>query len=745
MSDATLRASGALAGGEAAGEEADDTIFADYVGSGPDGSASIHLLVEGAHCGGCVRRIERALNTENDVLDARMNLSTRRLVIHWRGQAERAGALAATVARLGFTVVPFDPDAAIDSHERRGRELLRAMAVAGFAAANVMLLSVAVWSGHAQDMDPVTRDLFHWISALIALPAIAYAGRPFFRSAVAALAGRSINMDVPISLAILLASAMSLVQTLNGAHHAYFDSAVTLLFFLLVGRYLDHRAKGHVRRAAERLLALSREPATVIGQDGRHHSLAASRVRPGMALFVAAGQRVPADGTIAEGRSALDNSLLTGETVPVEAGPGTAVLAGALNCGGPLTLTATATGDNTVLADIVRLVEAAEQRRSRYVALADRLAAIYAPAVHGLAAGTFLGWLVLGGAAWQDALLAAIAVLIVTCPCALALAVPAVQVVASGRLMKAGTLLKSPTALERLAEVDTVVFDKTGTLTRGRPELTGAETVAPADLRLAASLAAASRHPLARALTRAMPDVAPASGVAEQPGMGLAWTAPGGEVRLGSRAWCGIATLDSDAAMELWLRRADGSTLRLTFHDRPREDAAAVVADLQRRGLAVEMLSGDRVEAARAVADELGIATWRACQSPADKSARLTELAAAGRRVLMVGDGLNDAPALAGAHVSLSPTSAADISQNTADAVFQGALLAPVVDSLLVARQARRLVRQNFALSLAYNAITVPLAVAGVVTPLIAAVAMSSSSLVVVGNALRLTILRRSS
>jgi len=717
--------------------------FADYAGAGPDGSASIHLLVEGAHCGGCVRRIEKALYGEADVIDARMNLSTRRLVVHWRGDAARASALARTVSRLGFTVVPFDPDAAIEGHERHGRELLRSLAVAGFAAANVMLLSVAVWSGEVQDMDPVTRDLFHWISSLIALPAIAYAGRPFFRSAVAALSGRSINMDVPISLAILLAAGMSLVQTINGAPHAYFDSSVTLLFFLLVGRYLDHRAKGQVRRAAERLLALSREPATVIGQDGRHYTLAASRVRPGMALFVAAGQRVPADGTIADGRSALDTSLLTGETVPVDAGPGTPVLAGALNCGGPLTITATATGDNTVLADIVRLVEAAEQRRSRYVALADRLAGIYAPAVHGLAAGTFLGWLILGGAAWQDALLAAIAVLIVTCPCALALAVPAVQVVASGRLMKVGVLLKSPTALERLAEVDTVVFDKTGTLTEGRPELIGAETIAAADLALAASLAATSRHPLARAVARALPDVLPASGVEEQAGLGLAWQGDNGEVRLGSRRWCAMTAQDNDDAMELWLRRADASTLRLTFADRPRADAAEVVAALQRRGLAVEMLSGDRVEAARSVAGELGIATWRATQSPGDKVARLAELAAQGHRVLMVGDGLNDAPALAGAHVSLSPTSAADISQNAADAVFQGALLAPVLESLSVARHARRLVRQNFALSLAYNTITVPLAVAGLVTPLIAAVAMSSSSLVVVGNALRLSLLGR--
>lgn len=732
-----------ILGREAPPAEEGEAAFADFAVPAPDGSASIHLLVEGAHCGGCVRRIEKALAAEPDVLDARMNLSTRRLAIHWTGGTGRAAGLAATVARLGFRVVPFDPDAANEGQERRGRELLRAMAVAGFAAANVMLLSVAVWSGHAQDMDAVTRDLFHWISALIALPAIAYAGRPFFRSAAAAIAGRSINMDVPISLAIVLAAGMSLVQTINGAQHAYFDAAVTLLFFLLVGRYLDHRARGHMRRAAERLLALGREPATAIGEDGRHHTVAASRVRPGMRLFVAAGQRVPADGRILEGRSAIDTSLLTGETLPVEAGPGAAVLAGALNCGGPLTIAAAATGDNTVLADIVRLVEAAEQRRSRYVALADRLAAVYAPAVHGLAAGTFLGWMLLGGAAWQNSLLAAISVLIVTCPCALALAVPAVQVVASGRLMKGGVLLKSATALERLADVDTVVFDKTGTLTEGRPELIDAAAIGGADLALAAGMAAASRHPLARALQRACPDAAAPAGVREEPGMGLAVDTGAGELRLGSRSWCGVTETSADAALELWLRRADGSLRRFAFRDRAREDAARTVAALGRRGLAVEMLSGDRPEAAAAVAEELGIAGWRAGQSPADKCARLAALAAAGRRVLMVGDGLNDAPALAAAHVSLSPSSAADISQNAADAVFQGARLGAVIEALEVARQSRRLVRQNLALSLAYNVATVPLAIAGYLTPLIAAVAMSSSSLVVVGNALRLGLRRR--
>ncbi len=707
--------------------------FLDYIAAGPGGSHALHLLVEGVHCGGCVRRIERALDGLPELIEARVNLSTRRMVVRWSGDQNRAGDYIHAVEALGFEVVPFDPDAAANDHDRRGKELLRALAVAGFAAGNVMLLSVAVWYGHGQGMDSATRDLLHWVSALVALPAVAFAGRPFFRSALSAIVVRRINMDVPISLAVLLAAGMSLVQTMQGAQHAYFDSSVTLLFFLLIGRYFDHRARGRVRQAAERLLALGREPAVVIAEDGRRQTVAASGIRPGMTLLVAAGARLPADGAMLEGTTTIDTSLLTGETIPVTVVPGQSVLAGALNTGAPFTMLAAATGEGTVLADIVRLVEASEQKRSRYVALADRLAAIYAPAVHGLAAGAFLGWMVLGGLDWQASLFIAIAVLIVTCPCALGLAVPAVQVVAGNRLMQAGVLLKSATALERLAEIDTVVFDKTGTLTRGLPELANRDQIEPEDLACAAALAANSRHPLARAVVRAARgNVTPVSGVVETPGQGLA----ANDIRLGSRTWCGVPEQGPDDFLELWLRRPGHMPVRFRFRDMVRDDAAKTVASLLRRGLAVEILSGDRSEPVAAVAVQLGIESWSACRSPADKCARLEELERQGRRVLFVGDGLNDAPALAAAHVSLSPSSAADISQNAADAVFQGRYLAPVMLLLETAATSRRLVRQNFTLSLVYNLATVPLAIAGVVTPLIAALAMSSSSLVVVGNAL---------
>jgi Cu2+-exporting ATPase len=710
-----------------------------YVQSAGDGRRSLHLMVEGVHCGGCVRRIENALLADPAVEHARVNLTTRRLVVEWQGGGAIAERLVRAVSALGYRVVPYDPAQLVSAEAAAERALLRAMAVAGFAAGNIMLLSVAVWAGHFQDMGPATRHLLHWFSALIALPAILYAGRPFFDSALRALRNRRTNMDVPISVGVLLASAMSLFETVRGGPHAYFDAAVTLLFFLLIGRYLDRRARGQARATAERLLTLGTRAVTVLEADGRRRAVPAAMVRPGMTALVAAGERIGVDGTVVDGASGLDTSLITGETVPATVGPGDRVFAGTLNLDAPLQLEVAAVGEGTLLAEIVRLMELAEQRRARYVVLADRLAALYAPVVHGLALTTFLGWTLLLGMAWQVALLYAVAVLIITCPCALGLAVPAVQVIASGRLLSRGVLLKSATALERLAQVDTVVFDKTGTLTRGRPALARSEAGDPAALRVAAALAGASRHPLARAVASAVPEVPVASGVEEVPGRGLRLVTAAGEVRLGSRSWCGVEDTGRPGdGPELWLMRPECAPVRFAFDDSPRADAVPVIRELRARGLDVELLSGDRAPSVAAVAADLGIDAWRAGCTPIDKIARLEALAAAGRRVLMVGDGLNDAPALAAAHVSASPSTAIDLSQTAADAVFQGERLRPVIELLDVARGADRLIRQNLGLALGYNVLTVPLAMLGLVTPLIAALAMSGSSLAVVANALRL-------
>lgn len=717
--------------------------FAAHVQTGSEaghqpGTSTLHLMVEGLHCAACVWLIESLLRRQPGVVSARVNMTTRRLVLVWTGGTAEVNAIVAPVSRIGYRLVPYDPARLGAQTEKHERELLRAMAVAGFAAGNIMLLSVSVWAG--VDMGPNTRDLFHWLSALIAFPAIAYSLRPFARSAFAAVRAGRTNMDVPITLAVCLAAVMSLWETARSGPHAYFDASVMLLFFLLIGRYLDSRARGRARSAAEHLLSLGAQAVTVLRADGTRALLPPRQVEPGMTVMVAAGERIGVDGTISDGASDLDTSLITGESVPQGVRPGDGVFAGTLNLSGPLRVVVGAVGEGTLLAEIVRMMEVAEQGRARYVALADRVARLYSPVVHLMALVTFLGWTLIGGMDWQPALLIAVAVLIITCPCALALAVPVVQVIATGRLLRRGILLKTATALERMIDVDTVVFDKTGTLTLGQPELDRTATAwTEADLRLAAGMAVSSRHPLARAIAGAT--VAPVvDGVEEVPGQGLRATMAGGEVRLGSRTFCDAEAVDVPPASgpELWLARRGRAPVRFTFSDAPRVDAAEVVAALHRRGLHVELLSGDREPAVRAVADQLGISRWTAECTPEAKCARLAELRREGRTVLMVGDGLNDAPALAAADVSVSPSTAVDVSQTAADVVFQGHKLGPVLEVLTVARRADQLVRQNFVMSFAYNAVTVPLAVLGFVTPLIAAVAMSTSSVVVIANALRL-------
>ena len=700
------------------------------------------LTVGNVHCAGCIARIERTLRAEAGVTGARVNLGTRRLSLEWRAGETDPRKLMGIVAALGYPVAPFEAESADSPAHVAEKELLRSLAVAGFAAGNVMLLSVAVWAGAFSDMEAATRDLFHWLSALIALPAVVYAGQPFYAGAWRALRAGAMSMDVPISVGVILASAMSLFETVRGGEHAYFDAAVTLLFFLLVGRYLDLRARAQARSTAENLLALGKTAAVVLESDGSRRSVPAADLVPGMRVLVMPGDRVPADGVLADGTTEVDTSLVTGETLPVKVTAGDRLFAGTLNLTAPAHLTVTAAGKDTLLAEIVRLMESAEQGRARYVRLADRVSRLYAPVVHILAILAFAGWVLVGGLAWQEALLIAVAVLIITCPCALGLAVPVTQVVASGLLLRRGIIVKSPDGLERLAAADTIVFDKTGTLTLGRPEL-ATNDVPEEDLTLAVSLACLSRHPLSRALTRAAGrlSVPAAHDVREVPGYGLEGRVGDAILHLGNRDWCGVAgdrAVDGGEGPELWFSRSGCAPRRFVFADPPRPDAAATIARLKSAGYRIELLSGDRAPTVARMAAAVGIDEWRAACLPVDKVTRLNDLARDGRKVAMVGDGLNDAPALAAGFVSLSPASAADISQTAADLIFQGDGLAPVATAFATARATGRVVRQNLALAILYNLLAVPIAIAGLATPLVAAVAMSSSSLLVTVNALLL-------
>jgi P-type Cu2+ transporter len=701
------------------------------------GQSRMELAVEGVGCAGCIRKIEGGLRKIPGIVDARLNFTNRRLAVEWRDEELDAGAVISALERIGYRAYPFEPERAETEEALHARWLMKCLAVAGFAAMNIMLLSVSVWSGGATDMTPETRDFFHWLSALIALPAVAYAGQPFFRSALRAIRARALNMDVPISLGVLLAVGMSIVETAGHAEHAYFDSAVMLLFFLLCGRYLDHAMRRKTRAVAGNLAALKAEVAHRFETGGEVVTVPIAALAPGDRLLVRPGERVPADGSVISGTSEIDESLVTGETTHKKVAAGAPIYAGSINYSGALTMRVRAAGAGTLLDEVEQLLDKAVAGRSRYRRLADRAARLYAPMVHATAALTLAGWL-LAGASLHDAIITAIAVLIITCPCALALAIPAVQVVASGALFRAGVILSAGDAIERLAEVDTVVFDKTGTLTLPEPRVADVGVYDPDLLEMAARLALSSRHPLAAAIAREARERVPYPDAIEEPGQGVRALIDGIEARLGSFAFCGnTGSVILPAGTSLIAFRHGERSAVFAVRQTLRPDAAEVTRSLAARGLDLRILSGDRPAAVAPVAAALGIAQWQGGLDPAQKIAAIEALKAAGRRVLMVGDGLNDAPALAAAHVSLSPISAAHVTQAQADAVFLGERLAPVRDALLITGRARRLMRQNLWLAVIYNAVAVPIAIAGYVTPLIAALAMSGSSVLVTLNALR--------
>jgi len=688
------------------------------------------FVVEGMHCAGCIARIEGALGKLDGVVQARVNFGAKLVRVVHVPETEDA-AIEAAIETLGFKTHLASAADTEQGHEE-SRHLMKAMAVAGFAAMNVMLLSVSVWAG----ADGSTRDLFHWLSAVIALPAIAYAGQPFFRSAWAALRHGHTNMDVPISIGVVLTAAMSLYETAIHGAHAYFDGAVMLLFFLLAGRFLDSMMRARAQDGVAALLRRVPVDALVLHPDGSTERRLATEIAPGMRVLVAAGERIGVDGTVEAGNGHVDRALVSGESVPERVAPGDTVLAGTICLDAALTIRATAVGTDTVIADIARLMESAGQGKSRYVRVADRAASLYAPAVHSLAALTFIGWLV-AGAGVHAAVTAGVAVLIITCPCALGLAVPIAQVVASGALMRAGVLIKDGSALERLAEADTALLDKTGTVTLAQLAPVAGLPIEDDERAALAALARSSRHPHAQAIAAALA-AAPAATVTdcvEHAGRGVAGCIGGEPVWLGSPDWIGVGTDSTDIVTAFRFGARPPHVIRLA--DRQRPDAHEAIDRLRALGLSPMLLSGDRPAPVADMARRLGM-MGVAGMSPADKFAFVDRLGRQGKRVLMVGDGLNDGPALKRAYVAMAPATASDVGQLAADLVFFGDRLVPVPVAIVAARRTMAVVRQNFALAIGYNALAVPLAMAGLVTPLIAALAMSGSSLIVVANALRL-------
>ena len=691
----------------------------------------IELHVSGAKCAACLAKIEKTVGALDGVSEARLNLSTGKFNVTWQGPLP-ASDIAETVSGLGYGVSAAAETDADELQRKEERELLLAMGVAAFAAANIMLLSVSVWAG-AGEMGSNTRQIMHAISGVIALPAVAYSGRPFFRSAWSVLKRGRANMDVPISLAITLAFTVSVVETIRGGEHAYFDAAAMLIFFLLIGRFLEARVRRRACSAANDLAGMSSRAVTRIDCDGNAIKVNPGVVAPGDTILLAQGERAVVDMALSDEFCELDESLVTGESAPHVISQGMRIYSGAVNLSGPIHAKALSRASDSLLAEIGRMLDAGEQRRSAYRRIADKAVSLYVPFVHSAAALTFIGWM-LAGAGFREAILIAVSTLIITCPCALALAAPVAHVVAAGKLFQLGIFLKSGDALERFASVDRIVLDKTGTLSLGIPQLSE-ETDAKA-IEDAALLARSSRHPLSRAIADAAGPGPVAANVKEVPGRGLEASVDGELWRLGSARWLGIGH-GCTHTRNLFLQRGEREPVALEFTDRLIPGTDEAIRTLEKAGYEVEILSGDTEERVAEAAHSLGISLYTAAASPQDKAARLEKLREEGHKVLMVGDGLNDAGALSLAHASVTPGTAIDISQAASDAVYTGGISSlPLL--LKLSRRTRNVMLENFTFAAAYNLVAIPIAVTGHATPLVAALAMSFSSVAVSLNAIRL-------
>jgi P-type Cu2+ transporter len=703
-----------------------------------DGSITAVLSTPAIHCGHCIATIESQLSKRSDVKAVRANLSFKRVSVTLMGSNHSFSGVLEKLEELGFPAQSISDETEAQTDPELTM-LVWALAVSAFAATNIMLLSIPVWNG----ADGATRGLFQFVSALIAIPCVAYGGLPFFRSAFSALRHRRMNMDVPISLGVLLATGMSMFESFIGGGHAYFDAATSLLFFLLVGRTLDRMMRTKARAAADRLVRIAAKGGFVVDDDGEMTYVALDGLQPGMRIRVAAGERFPVDGKVVEGLSDVDRALITGESKALRIGQGACVEAGTLNLIGSVDIIASHSAQDSFLAEVTHMMSSAESGRSGYVRIADRMAQLYAPVVHILALASFIGWMVWTSGDWHQSLTVAIAVLIITCPCALGLAVPVAHVVSAGRLFSAGILMKDGSALERLADISSIVLDKTGTITTGQPAVRNTTLPHGPDAALAKAMAQRSIHPASHALTIYLtgePETQIAD-VKEVPGGGIEAKYQNKRVRLGRLDWVAeIASATvSDSAVEGVAFAIEGGPIYLTqLKESLREDAAWMMEAMQSNHLACTILSGDNDTSVASVANILGVKTFHSDMRPGDKLDFLNEAAGKGQKVLMVGDGLNDAPALVAAHVSMAPSSASDVGRTAADFVFTRGSLAATVFAYDMATATSRIVRQNFGLAVAYNLLAVPLAMSGQLNPLLAAIAMSTSSIIVVGNSLRL-------
>lgn len=709
-----------------------------------DGSREITLVTDAMRCAACAWLIDRVLLRESGVLDAGANAITGRIRIAWNPAQVPLSHLVARLATLGYRVYLAGGEARERARRQARNTWLLRLGVAGLGAMQAMMFAEALYLDMAQQMPLATRDFFRWITFLLSTPVVFYAGWPFLAGMARELHQRAPGMDTLIAGSTLIAYGASLVETLRGGPHVWFDAAVMFVFLLLVARGLEQGARAF---ASARVDALARaRPALVTreGAQGVHELVALDVLCIDDVVRVAAGEAVPADGVLLDADAAFDEALLTGESAPVRRRAGDAVLAGSLSRDAAR-IRVSRVGADTWLSQLARLVEQAQASRPAVARAAERVSAWFVVALALCTLAVFFWW------RQHDpsrAVEVAIALLVVSCPCALSLAIPAALGAAHGALARLGVLALKPDALDVLARVDRVVFDKTGTLGDGAPVLVACDTFGSFDTasvrRLAAALEAGSRHPLARAL--ALPTsvaVAVVSDLREIEGNGVEGEIDGQRWRIGRFAFVAALSMRGVEASRgddggVWLGNADGLAARFSLREQARQDAVAAVAALRDAGVAVELCSGDGADTVAEFAGRLGIVDSIARCTPAAKLAHVRALQARGHRVAMIGDGINDAPVLAGADVSMAMGSGAALAHAAADFVITAPSLLRVPQAIALARRTRAVVRQNLAWAIGYNVIALPLAAGGHVTPWLAALGMAASSLLVTGNALRL-------
>ncbi|NWF37264.1 heavy metal translocating P-type ATPase [Mariprofundus sp. KV] len=727
-------------------------LQSEFVRDLGEGRKQAHLLVEGIHCAACVWLIEKGLAAMPGIELAEVNLAHQRLNLRWDSSSVKLSAIMLRLGRLGYAAAPFNAEAAEGSLQRRNRSLLFRMAFAGFGAMNIMWISIALYAGDFSGIDEQHKQFFQLVSFFIATPVLLYSGWPFFRSALLGLKQWRLTMDLPISIGSLSTYAYSCWVLLQTSGEVYFDTVVTFLFVILIGRYLEGLSKRNASSAALRLLELQPRLATrLLDGHGGEERISVRKLQIGDRVLVRPGEKVPADGVVLSGESYVDESMLSGESRPLHKEKGASVVAGSINVDGSLTVEVSLIGADTTLARIVALVEEAQGSKAAVQQLADRIVPWFVATTLGLALITFLYWL---RGDFDSALLAAVSVLIITCPCALGLATPMGIAVGVGAGAKRGVLVRHGQALESLASITHVVFDKTGTLTEGSMRVADVSTgngYEPERLiALAAAVESHSRHPLAAGICAEQKGARlSCSSFVSESGLGVSGEVEGqlvmiGNARLMLRAGAAIdeqmlyqqQQIESEMGVALFVA-VDGQLAGLIhMQDRIRDQAPGLVALLRAQGLGITVLTGDSREAGNSLKAELGEMVVKAELMPEDKEAEIRALQQKGEKVLMIGDGVNDAPALARADVSMAMGSGMDVSMECSDIVLVGSDLGRVGFAIALAERTLATIRQNIAISLAYNLILVPAAMAAMVTPVFAAIAMPISSLLVIGNAI---------